>query len=83
MKDGKFYDPMAPENLPKGMKLPERFTQKISQVERNYVADIVGRIKEVDDLNVEVLRLETLEDLGQNPIVTLVLEVKPKGRGRE
>ena len=79
--DEKRYDPMAPENLPKGMKLPQQ--GRVSQVDRNYVSDIVNKIKEIDDLDIEVLRLDTSEDSEQNPLVTLVLEVKPKGGDEE
>ena len=44
--DGRPYDPMAPENLPKGMKLPKQ--KRISQADRNYVSEIVGKLKEIE-----------------------------------
>ena len=74
--DGRPYDPMAPENLPKGMKLPKQ--KRISQVDRNYVSEIVGKLKEIEGLSIEILRMETIEDVEQAPIVSLVLEVRPE-----
>lgn len=74
--DGRPYDPMAPKNLPKGMKLPKQ--KRISQVDRNYVSEIVGKLKEIEGLSIEILRMETIEDVEQAPIVSLVLEVRPE-----
>ena len=79
---GRPYDPMAPKNLPKGMKLPQGMKlpkqKRISQVDRNYVSEIVGKLKEIEGLSIEILRMEAIEDVEQAPIVSLVLEVRPE-----
>ena len=70
-------DPFAPENLPKGMKLKQ--PMRLSQADRNYVADVVKALKSVEDLEIDVLKLDVSEDVEQNSMMSLLLEIKPKG----
>lgn len=71
------YDPMAPENLPKGMRLTS--VKATSQLDQNYVAEIVKKLKEISSFDVEVLRIETAEGVDQNLTLSLILEVSSKG----
>jgi len=78
MKDPR-RDPMAPENLPKGMVIKPPEVKSLSQDERNYSGEILKALKSISGIEVEVVKLEVIEEKGEDPLVTVIMEVRKKG----
>lgn len=73
-------DPMAPENLPKGMKVDTVMQEPtLSHSQQNYSGEILKALASIDGLEIDVVKMEVLEEKLMDPIVTLVMEVRRKG----
>ena len=78
MRDYTGSNPMAPENLPKGMKMkhPCMDYQELSQVDKNYSGMILGALQSIEEFKVNVLRMEVIEEKDMRPTITLIVEVE-------
>lgn len=73
-------DPMAPENLPKGMKIEAPAEKKrLSQIDENYSGAVLKALASIEGLEVEVMKMDVVEEKGEDPMMTLVMEVRRKG----
>lgn len=76
-------DPMAPENLPKGMKIEapaeKKKKKKLSQIDENYSGAVLKALASIEGLEVEVMKMDVVEEKGEDPMMTLVMEVRRKG----
>jgi len=70
------HDPWAPDNLPKGMKVPTPESKSVSLSDENYSKKIIDAIKNIDGLDIEVRRLEVAEGEDTGSMVSLVLTVR-------
>lgn len=70
------FVPRDPNALPKGMVIPVEEKRIVSQKVRNYSGEILAAISAIDGLDISCVHMEVVEDLGSDPVVTIVLEVR-------